>query len=444
MEKLPNIVRQRLAAQAPSGAHPDAEQLAAFAEHRLAGDERASVVAHLATCADCREIVALAAPATPITMPAANAIRVGSPWWALPAFQWGAAAAAMAAIAVGLVVMNPAQKQDRAPQTSAVRTAPEPNAVSEEAQRSAQPEPAKEADKLNAATDKRKVGGLVAPREAKGLNGGRFVVTKPGLTADTAFKKKAETSTDADAYAYRTEAAKSAPASAPPAAGKANETVEVSSAAEPVGVTQNAAVVNRDAIHLKDQPRESATAGSVAKIAPAAAPPPSVMGSLRAEPVTKSRAAAASKAASAADNNSEARAADELATGQAGAAVEAQRAKMSLAKMDVTRPFRIFAGRLQHYDATKKAWDDVNVGTAARLSIVANLANEVWVGGTDGAMFYSNDLGAHWVPVRTGGWSKDATFTGMTPTARQSVEVYLSNGERWRSADGGASWTRYQ
>jgi hypothetical protein len=58
-------------------------------------------------------------------------------------------------------------------------------------------------------------------------------------------------------------------------------------------------------------------------------------------------------------------------------------------------------------------------------------------------MFYSNDQGAHWIATSTGGWSKDATFTGLTPTALRSVEVYLSNGERWRSADGGASWTRY-
>jgi hypothetical protein len=89
-------------------------------------------------------------------------------------------------------------------------------------------------------------------------------------------------------------------------------------------------------------------------------------------------------------------------------------------------------------------WDDINVGSAARLSLVAPLGSEVWVGGTDGAMFYSNDQGAHWIPTSTGGWSSDATITGMTATARRSVEVYFSNGERWRSADGGASWTRYQ
>jgi hypothetical protein len=106
--------------------------------------------------------------------------------------------------------------------------------------------------------------------------------------------------------------------------------------------------------------------------------------------------------------------------------------------------WRITSGRLQHFDGTSGAWNDIDVGSTARLSIVTTLGPEVWVGGTDGAMFYSNDQGAHWIPTSTGGWSADATITGMTPTARRSVEVYFSNGERWRSADGGASWTRYQ
>jgi hypothetical protein len=106
--------------------------------------------------------------------------------------------------------------------------------------------------------------------------------------------------------------------------------------------------------------------------------------------------------------------------------------------------WRISNGRLQKLDPARNAFDDVTVSGATRLSVVASLGNEVWVGGTSGALYYSNDQGAHWIPVSTGGWSKDATFTGVTPTALRSVEVHLSNGERWRSADAGASWSRYQ
>src|ERR1700683_5036658 len=45
------------------GPHPQAEQLGACAEHALPGHERNQVLAHLAACGRCRQIVALAAHA---------------------------------------------------------------------------------------------------------------------------------------------------------------------------------------------------------------------------------------------------------------------------------------------------------------------------------------------------------------------------------------------
>ena len=62
MIKLPKIVRSRLAQKMAetSAAHPDPNLLAAFAENSLLARERASVIVHLAECADCRESLALA------------------------------------------------------------------------------------------------------------------------------------------------------------------------------------------------------------------------------------------------------------------------------------------------------------------------------------------------------------------------------------------------
>jgi hypothetical protein len=132
---------------------------------------------------------------------------------------------------------------------------------------------------------------------------------------------------------------------------------------------------------------------------------------------------------------------------EAGAVPEPSAAaafKLNTAAAGSQAIWRISAGRLQHLDTDLGQWNDIPVNTAARLSVVGSAGNEVWVGGSDGTMFYSNDSGAHWVPVSTGGWDKSATIVGLTPTARQSVEVHLSNGERWRSADAGASWNKYQ
>jgi hypothetical protein len=198
---------------------------------------------------------------------------------------------------------------------------------------------------------------------------------------------------------------------------------------------------------------QSAMGGSAAKTAPAAiaqsadaAAQPAPTSPPKAENRARVALAGSAPAANVAEvAHSDSRAADELAVGKAGPAVETQRKKMSLLKaFDSPSPWRIIAGRLQHFDGATSAWNDVNVSSAQRLSVVGNLGSEVWVGGTDGRMFYSNDQGAHWIATSTGGWSKDATFTGLTPTALRSVEVHLSNGERWRSADGGASWTKYQ
>jgi hypothetical protein len=47
-------------AETQSGIHPNSEQLAAFAERALSEQERGDVLAHLAVCARCRQITALA------------------------------------------------------------------------------------------------------------------------------------------------------------------------------------------------------------------------------------------------------------------------------------------------------------------------------------------------------------------------------------------------
>ena len=67
MTEVPKIVHHRLRAVTPARevleqTHPDADVLTAFAEQALAAREREGVLQHLALCADCRDIVALALP----------------------------------------------------------------------------------------------------------------------------------------------------------------------------------------------------------------------------------------------------------------------------------------------------------------------------------------------------------------------------------------------
>jgi hypothetical protein len=64
LPELPNIVTRRLAERElrPGASHPDADLLNAFVEQALSERDRGAVLGHLADCASCREIVALAQP----------------------------------------------------------------------------------------------------------------------------------------------------------------------------------------------------------------------------------------------------------------------------------------------------------------------------------------------------------------------------------------------
>jgi Photosynthesis system II assembly factor YCF48 len=66
MVRLPQFVLQRLALpQAQWVDHPDADALTAFGEQRLNERERGNILAHLAQCGECRQVLALTATVEP-------------------------------------------------------------------------------------------------------------------------------------------------------------------------------------------------------------------------------------------------------------------------------------------------------------------------------------------------------------------------------------------
>jgi len=89
MQSVPKIVAKRLQHNpAPASAHPDADLLTAFAEHSLSQPERAFLLQHLATCADCREVVTLALPETESLALPASARTPRIPWLTWPTLRW--------------------------------------------------------------------------------------------------------------------------------------------------------------------------------------------------------------------------------------------------------------------------------------------------------------------------------------------------------------------
>ncbi len=89
MQSVPKIVVKRLQHHpTPAGTHPDADLLTAFAEHSLSRRERALLAEHLATCADCREVVTLALPETESLALPASARTPRIPWLTWPTLRW--------------------------------------------------------------------------------------------------------------------------------------------------------------------------------------------------------------------------------------------------------------------------------------------------------------------------------------------------------------------
>lgn len=102
MDNVPKIVRERLKGAVVETNHPEADELTAFAERSLPESERIVALEHLARCGDCRDILALALPATESTETAFRAPARERATW--PAFRWGLVAAGVAIIAsLGIV-----------------------------------------------------------------------------------------------------------------------------------------------------------------------------------------------------------------------------------------------------------------------------------------------------------------------------------------------------
>ncbi|HEU5335592.1 MAG TPA: YCF48-related protein [Terriglobales bacterium] len=96
MSELPKIVLQRLA-NPGGGEHPTPDLLAAFFERQLGQAEREKLLAHLAACGECREVLWHAVPAAE-TQPAVVSVA-GHVWWRIPGWRWAGAAAAVLVIA---------------------------------------------------------------------------------------------------------------------------------------------------------------------------------------------------------------------------------------------------------------------------------------------------------------------------------------------------------
>ena len=155
-----------MSGSAQPGIHPDAETLSAFAEQALAAGERERIVAHLALCGRCREVVYLAHESNvelePMMVaaasPASAQVAARTPWFRNWRLAWIPAAALAAGVSVAYIVhlqhQEPARQiagVDRhVAEVQAIPPAPAPRLEVAETRKEGQPKVPREGESAGA------------------------------------------------------------------------------------------------------------------------------------------------------------------------------------------------------------------------------------------------------------------------------------------------------
>ena len=410
MDRLNQLVSGSLKQQ-PLGPHPGAETLAAFAENALARPERQQTLAHLAECADCREVIYLAQPdsGTAQDVVAYRPNRVTH-----FALRWGAVAASLVIVAGGLFITRHELLTSQ-------------HAFSEQ-----KPAPAAYYDKL---ADKK------APPELDSAQNAEAPARKPlsetvtktrpaekHMTAKLQEKMSFDESGEVRVLNERKSpgAASGMDANSPIAKAdeKSKQRDDSASRNAPSAATINAvgAYVAENKIDSKDMPRPTSESVEVSAAAPAGRP-------------ESAQAAAKGSAAKMEDSRQKE---GDTAFEQSGAFMKAPAAPVANWELSPK-------GGVQRSFDSGKTWQSVTVGgNGAGFRAVFSSGAQVWVGGTAGALYHSADSGLTWTKIvpAIAGQKLQSDIGRIEFSDLQTGAVTAANGETWLTTDGGQTWRR--
>jgi hypothetical protein len=488
MPDVPKFVVKRLGEIPPAlaGSHPDADLLTAFAEQSLAGNERALVMEHLAICGDCRDVIAMALPATEIigqTAPAGSTARTG--WFGWPFLRWGAlAAGVLAVISVGVLqytlrlednrLASNVTLKDAAPAAavSNQQALPQPTAPHTEmrskglaapaTQTLAADEAASEAKRVvqppsraaHANTFASSAGAGIGSGAGRGIGGGAF--RSPSASGQTS-------SRGGDLALAPPSPAPAVPAPNTPAqasqqveVGRANETVAVSGANGPVAtesvstlpqnqIAQNQVELpvngrsstNLDVVKAKDAD-SNAVHGSAGKQSVASPSRP-----LQTSPALMVRA---SPRWSISSIGALQRSFD---GGNTWENVDPNLSSSSLMSESVTVNGAAPAKADKKADYRSAGSQDkknqkAEASPNAVFRAVAASGLEVWAGGSAGMLFHTSDGGGIWIRVTpsSGGTILTGDIVNIQFSDTQHGRVTTSTPELWTTSDGGQTWQK--
>ena len=445
MAGLPKIALARLKANPKSSGsplrpagfqgaeHPDANLLSAFAEKALTESERTQVLNHLSQCADCREVAALSLPAE-AELPEPTRVAAWRRWNPWPVLRWGALAAALGAVTI-VVVLHPGMWNSH-PETARMTQplAPAGNATSAPQAMPALPSPlpAPEAAQARAQLEARASGGEMAAMDkgpgahrdlslddhAARAKARQQVTLMAATRAPSTFRAESVPAVKAEQEESKggntlTAGALPAPSLPSPLPGK------------PMAAPEEAAKASADSrtsqtvVHAATQSVEVTAAGPGAGSAGADAAKTAAPMTAEASARVTAQAARSEMRASRKDM--------EFGAGQAAAlwSVSPQ-------------------GKVQRSTDVGKTSEQIHVAHGIKFRAIAALGNDVWTGGTGGALFHSTDGGANWarVSLNFGGSTVTETITGIEMRDPQHVNVTTASGSQWVSEDAGQNWQK--
>jgi hypothetical protein len=425
MTDLPNIVRERLKASA-AGVHPDADLLTAFAEHALPPGERVAVLDHLARCAQCREVIALAIPplqaaASPVSK---DTVRSGkAPWFSWPTLRWGALAAGVVIVGTAVLLQHNTLKMASAPpylETDTKMQQPQPpvaappsgNALvatfdrkvekksdelsstrrSDAGEGSAKPVPGAPSPLASSAD-------LLQENETRVMANKRLQPDAASSTLPSSIPTAPAQSAGARVLTSQGRNSLDAAYANPPSTPK--ETVEVEASA----LMLQAEVAKKDEALGKAKPSASGQSGSLVSNLPAPAP------------------------------NEKA-----LATAEAHRNLRAELYR----HRDFGRWTISSDGQLQHSLDSGKTWQPVAVAENAAFRALSANGPDIWVGGAAGLLYHSTDAGAHWTQVKpaVSGAALTTDIAAIEFVDLQHGKITTASGEVWRTADAGQTWQK--
>jgi hypothetical protein len=411
MRKLPQIVRERLKAGTVVTGHPDAELLTGFAERSLLEPERSTILTHLASCADCREILALALP--PTENLASASVAVHHSWFTWPAFRWGFATAGVAVIALGVVELEHHRPAHSA--TIARQVAPTP--ISTETQRESQPAPSTRAPEQT-------VAGKATSAAPQGV--ARRGAAEPRLHhVPTESRRQIPDRLRGQPALVAKQLAPSPPASS-------TEMVEVQAQSAPLTAQTAGAQI------AKASPANGSAEQFFSNSLPLTRAKPADIEPLQAG---NSAAMMATPRWSITAVGGLQRSLDRGKTWQDIDVNASIPAVASGAANAIGGPLKTAAAKQESMPASSAGKVSA---TPIFFRTVTAAGNEVWAGGSDTALFHSIDGGDHWTRILPA--STDAALTGDIVSVEfsdpQHGSVTTSTPEIWSTADGGQTWQK--